>query len=524
MKLWSFYLTLSLLMLSGVSGVGSDLRLVDAVKKADKTAVNTLIKQRADVNAAEPDGSTALLWAARADDLATVDQLVRAGANAKTANRYGVTPLNLACTNGNGAMVELLLKSGADPNTAKPDGETVLMTASRTGKVEAVKPLLVKGANVNAKENTNGQTALMWAAAEGNADVIRLLLEFGADVHARSNGLGGFTPLLFAAREGRIEAAKALLKGGADLNETLQLRRGDRTDGQMIILATRAARGGAAGAPGGPPVNNNPNAFFLAVANAHYELALALVDAGVDPNAAPAGYTALHQITWVRKTGIGDNEKGVPKGSGKVTSLEFVKELVKRGANVNARVTVRRPPMGTTRLNALGATPMLLAGRTADAPLMRLLGQLGADPLLPNEDGTTPILVAAGVGARSDGEDPGSEPEMVEAIKVALDLGANINDVDKNGDTVMHGVCNKFTALGLGGADLVNLLAAKGAKIEVWNKPNKAGLTPLAIVGQVFEGDPPGRAAIRKLMVAAGVSTDLSTTRSERPRYVPAPQ
>jgi len=174
-------------------------------------------------------------------------------------------------------------------------------------------------------------------------------------------------------------------------------------------------------------------------------------------------------------------------------------------------------------LNATGATPFLLAARTADVPLMRLFAELGADPLLPNDDGTTPILVAAGVGAGSTGEDAGSEPEMVEAVKVALELGGDINGVDKNGETVMHGVCTKFTALGLGGADLVNLLAAKGAKIEVWNKPNKAGLTPLAIVGQVFEGDPPGRAAIRKLMVAAGVSTDLATSRGQRGPYAPAP-
>ena len=527
MKLWLSAVIL-LALLVGASGAGSDLRLVDAVKRADKTAVRALLKQRIDVNASEQDGTTALHWAARADDLGAVELLVRAGANVKIANRYGITALNIACTNGNGAIVEMLLKAGADPNTALPDGETALMTAARTGKVDAVKSLLAHGANVNAKESTRDQTALMWAAAEGNTDVVRVLLEHGADMHARSSGLGGFTALLFAAREGRIGAAKALVQAGADPNETLQLRRGDRQDGQMIVLARPPARAGRAGAPtaapAGPPPNPNPNAFFLAVENAHYELALALVDLGVDPNAAPQGFTALHAVSWVRKSGIGDDEKGVPKGSGNISSSEFVRQLVARGANVNARVTVRRPPMGTTRLNAVGATPFLLAARTADAPLMRLFAKLGADPLLPNEDGSTPLLVAAGVGARSDGEDPGSEPEMVEAIKVALDLGANVNDVDKNGETVMHGVCNKFTALGLGGADLVHLLAEKGAKIEVWNKPNKAGLTPLAIVGLVYAGDPPGRAAIRQLMVAAGVSTELAPNPGRnRGGYVPPP-
>src|SRR5262249_43281789 len=151
-------------------------------------------------------------------------------------------------------------------------------------------------------------TALMWAAAEGSTEVVRLLLEHGADLHARSKGLGGFTALLFAAREGRIGAAKALVQAGVDPNETLQLRRGERTDGQMIQLARAPARAGRGGPAGGPAVNPNPNAFFLAVQNAHYELALALLDLGVDPNSAPQGFTALHAVSWVRKTGIGDNE------------------------------------------------------------------------------------------------------------------------------------------------------------------------------------------------------------------------
>ena len=262
---------------------------------------------------------------------------------------------NLASANGNGAMVEMLLKAGADANTALSEGETVLMAAARTGKPEAVKALLDHGADVNAKESWRGQTALMWAAAEGNSDVIKLLLARGADMKVRSNG--GFTAFLFAAREGRIPAVKTFLELGASLNESLLVR-------------GRGGRGGAAARCSAEP-EPGANAFMLAAENAHYELAAFLLDAGADPNAAPQGWTALHQVTWIRKAGLGDNNPA-PSGSGNMGSLEFVRALAKHGANLNARVT-KRPGMGTTSLNSIGATPFLLAARTADADLMRLL-------------------------------------------------------------------------------------------------------------------------------------------------------
>jgi ankyrin repeat protein len=413
--------------------------------------------------------------------------LIRAGANARAANRYGVSPLYLAAANGNSGMVEMLLKAGADANAALPEGETVLMVAARTGNVGVVKALLEHGANVNAKESWRGQTALMWAAAEGNADVIPLLIANGADMKLRSSG--GFTALLFAAREGRIAATKTLLQLGADMNESLPVRR----------------RGG--GPPGGippatlPEPEPGPNAFLLAAENAHYELAMALLEAGADPNAAPQGWTALHQLTWIRKVGIGDNNPG-PPGSGNVSSLEFVRVLAKHGANLNARVS-KRPAMGTTTLNAVGATAFLLAARTADSELMRLLAELGADPLLTNDDGTTPLMVAAGVGTSSPGEDPGTEPEMLEAVKVALELGGNVNAVDKNGETAMHGAAYKH------GPSVARFLAEHGAKVEVWNKPNRRGWTPLRItegipVGMNIAGHAPTRAVIRELLASAG--------------------
>lgn len=440
--------------------------------------------QRPNVNVAEPDGTTALQRAVYQDDIKTVDALIRAGANVKAANRYGATPLWLASINGNAAIMELLLKAGADPNTAPPEGETVLMTAARTGKLDAVKMLLVRGADVNAKEAWRGQTALMWAAAEGHPDVIQALVERGADIHARSNG--GFTALLFAAREGKIGAVRILLEAGAKLDDSLPVRR----------------RGGGGDAPAGEP-ENGANAFLLAAGNAHYELAALLLDRGADVNAAPQGWTALHQMSWVRKAGIAGSNNPAPEGSGNMNSLDFVRKLAARGANLNARVT-RKPPAGITSLNMIGGTPFLLAARTADFELMRLLAELGADPLLPNEDNSTPLMVAAGLGTNSPGEDPGTEPEIMEAVKVALDLGNDVNAVDKNGETAMHAAAYKQAPT------VAQFLVEKGARIEVWNQPNKGGYTPLRIAegnyiqrGTQLISHAPSAAAIRKLMTAS---------------------
>jgi len=447
--------------------------LVDAVKNRDKAAIRTLLQQRVDVNAAEADGTTALHWAARADDVETAEMLIRAGAKVRVANRYGMTPIHLAAANGNAPMVESLLKAGADPNTVLSEGETVLMAAARTGKLDVVKALVEHGADVNAKESWRGQTALMWGAAEGNAEVIRFLLGHDADLHIRSNG--GFTAFLFAVREGRIGAVKTFLELGADLNESLIGRR----------------------RPNAAEPDPGPNALLIAAENAHYELAAFLLDAGADPNAAPQGWTAMHQVTWIRKAGLGDNNPA-PPGSGNMSSLEFVRALAKHGANLNARVT-KKPSMGTTNLNAIGATPFLLAARTADPDLMRLLAELGADPLLPNDDGTTPLMAAAGVGTSSPGEDAGLEPEVYDAVNLALDLGGDPNAVDKNGETAMHGAAYKHVP------SVVKLLAQHGAKVEVWNRPNKRGWTPLRItegipVGMNIAGDAPTRAAIRELL------------------------
>jgi ankyrin repeat protein len=275
-----------------------------------------------------------------------------------------------------------------------------------------------------------------------------------------------------------------LLKAGANLNDALPARA--QPYGAPAAAASPAAR------------EAGLNVVLLAAANAHYELAAWLLDQGADPNAAPQGWTALHQVSWVRKAGVSGSNDPAPEGSGNLDSLAFVRKLVAKGATVNARAT-KRPGMGMTVLNSIGATPFLLAARTADAELMRLLALLGADPLLPNEEDTTPLMVAAGVGTQAPGEDPGTEPEVLEAVSVALALGNDLNAVDKNGETVMHGAAYKHVP------SVVQFLAEKGARIEVWNQQNKKGWTPLKIAEGVQRGmnivsSPPTEAAIRQVM------------------------
>lgn len=481
MKRFSVLALASLVSTVSLFAAGADALLADAAEKMDRAKVRALLKQHVDVNTPQVDGMSALHWAAYQDDLEIAELLVRAGANVKAANRYGVTPLSLACTNGDAALIELLLTAGADPNAALPGGETALMTAARVGSLASVKALLARGATVDATDERRGQTALMWAAAEGHAKVAEMLIEVGADVRTRL--ASGFTPLLFAVREGRTDVVRVLLKAGADVNETVP------------VEGRRRGYGGRL-----PPAGATP--LLLAVMNAHYELAAYLVDSGADPNAALPGYTALHAITAVRKPGVGDNDPA-PEGSGVMSSLELVKKLAARGANLNAKMT-RRANLTNTRLNEIGATPFLLAAQTADAELMRTLAALGADPLLPNADNSTPLMVAAGLATRSPGEDAGTESEVLEAVQAALDLGADPNAVDSNGETAMHAAAYKNLP------KVVKFLAAKGTRIDVWNRQDRFGWTPLAIaVGYRFgnfKPSPDTEAAIREVMIAAGVT------------------
>jgi uncharacterized protein len=470
-----------LLLVTGVHAAPARAPLADAVEKMDRAQVRALVRQHVNINAPQADGMTPLHWATYHDDVETARLLVRAGANVKAPNRYGVTPLSLACTNGNAAMVEMLLKAGADPNESLPGGETPLMTAARTGSVTAVKTLINHGANVAAKDDRRGQDALMWAAAEGHASVVQALIDADADFKLRVPS--GFSPLMFAVRQGHTQVAQVLLKAGADVNETIP------------VEGRRRGYGGRL-----PPAGTTP--LLLAVTNAHYELASLLLDAGANPNADLTGYSVLHAITAVRKPGVGDNDPP-PDGSGSMTSIELVKKLAAKGANLNARVT-KKANLNNTRLNEIGATPFMLAALTADAELLKTLAALGADTSLTNVENSTPLMAAAGLATRSPGEDAGTETEVLEAIQVLLDLGADINAVDKNGETAMHSAAYKNLP------QVVKFLAAHGAKIDIWNTNDKFGWTPLAIaVGYRFgnfKPSPDTETAIREVMVAAGVT------------------
>jgi ankyrin repeat protein len=385
------------------------------------------------------------------------------------------------------------LKAGADPNTVTANGETVLMIAARTGVDAAVRALLSQGANPNSKEDHRGQSALMWAATEGHVEAVRALIEAGADVTARSRQ--GWAALLFAARDGRMEVVRALLDAGANANDSL-----DRSGGG------RGGGAGRAGAPGEPA--RGASALSLAIGSLHYELAAHLLERGADPNAANEGWTVLHQITWVRKPSQVANAG--PAGSGNMDSLELVKRLAAHGADVNARMT-RRGQTGTTDLNMIGATPLLMAARTADAPLMRLLATLGADPMLVNEDRTTVLMAAAGVGTHAPSEDAGTEVEAIEAVKVAVELLRNdVNAVNNDGDTAMHGAAYKQFP------SVVRYLAERGADPAVWNRRNKLGWTPLRIAvgvyrGMHLRGSVPTTEAVREVLVAQGLSTEVES-------------
>jgi len=457
----------------------ADSPLADAAEKPDRTVIRTLLEQRADVNAPQADGMTALHWAAYHDDLEMARLLVEANANVSAANRYGVTPLSLACQNGSTAIVELLLERGADPNTALRGGETALMTAARTGKPGPVLALLKRGADTNAKER-RGQTALMWAAADGHREVVEALIKAGGDIRAKLPD-SGFTPFFFAARNGQIDVVRALLKAGVDVNEGMQPRK-----------------------PGGKIPSQGTSALILAIENGYYELALMLLEAGADPNDQRSGFAPLHVMPWVRKPPRGE-DRGMPPPPelGKMSSLQFIRKLVERGAEVNLRLASGSGGLG--KFSTKGATPFLMASATSDLAYLKLLLELGASPSILNVENCTPLIVACGIHVGSDQatEAAGEEPEVLEAAKMLLRLGADVNAVDANGETAMHGAALKNLP------KVVQFLADNGAKVEVWNKANRFGSTPLMIA----QGYRPGNfkpsfetvEAIQRVMLAAGV-------------------
>ena len=483
-------LTGTLVLLAGAFGLDAATNRSDlaaAAEAGNQEAVAAMIDRGADVDARQSDGTTALHWAAYRDDTAMAATLLKAGADPGATNAYGVQPLALAATNGNPSLVRMLLDAGADPNAATAGGETVLMSAARTGNLESVEALLAAGADPNAAER-NAQTAIMWAAAEGHAPVVDALIAAGADFRRSLDS--GFNALFFAVREGRPEVVRSLLRAGVDINEPL--RRTKRPQYQYA--------------------NSGISPLLLAIENGHFELAVALLEGGADPNDERTGFTPLHTITWVRKPKESDyGSDPAPEGSGNLSSLQFVRTLVAMGANVNARLRSGKPQ--APKINVRGATPFLFAADKADVPLMELLLELGADPFLPNVENTTPLMAAAGLGTTAPLEEAGTEEEALEATELLLELGADINAVDDNGETAMHGAAyGSFPSV-------IALLAANGADPDLWKRPNRHGWTPLFIAEGYRPGNfkpmPQAIAAVTDLMAIEGIPTE-----GPRPRHV----
>jgi len=433
---------------AGFAAAANDPPLVEAAKNTDRAAVGSLIRQGVNVNAASADGTTALAWAAHRDDLETADLLIRAHANVNAATDYGVTPLSLACTNRSAAMVERLLKAGANPNATLWTGETPLLVCAHTGNVEAVKLLLSHRADPNVKENQQGHTALMRAVAEKHPDVARALIEGGADVRARSKG--GFTALLFASQQGDVESARILLAAGADVNEA------SPENGTALVVATASGR----------------EAFSIF-----------LLENGADPNAADAyGVTALHYALPQGLAGI-DSVSVIfrPFEAVLPDMPELVKALLSRGANANAQIAKDFPPYSRSPYALLtsltGATPFLLATAAADVPLMRTLLAGGADPHLTLKDGSTALMIAAGVGRVDERRNQEEDAKALEAVKLALELGMDVNAAKVRGRTALHG------AASIRANAIIQFLAEKGANLEA---KDKQGNTPLRIAAGRF--------------------------------------
>ena len=486
-------------LVAGVAAASAEAEaeasLIAAARAGDGAAVAALLDGAVDVNASETGGMTALHWAVQGDAGEVVGLLLDAGADATAPNHYGVAPLTLAAINGSAAVVSRLLAAGADPNRRLADGETVLMTAARTGRPDVIEALLAAGADPNATEPARGQTALMWAAAENNADAIRALVANGADVAARTGDPaagepGGtfstevgltrdvrsgpsFTALLFAVQLGQLDAVRALLEVGADVNDTFP---------------------------------DGTSALVVAAMNGQHEVGIHLIDQGADVNADEQGWSALHQTIRLRRTNIGHMPP--PEGRGNLSSMDLLVRLLEAGVDVNAPMTADFRDGYRNRLNRVGATPFLLASKNVDTEVMRVLLDAGADPLTPNVDLTTPLMVAAGVDMWNPGEDGGAtvehEPEALEAVKMLVELGNDVHAANDRGETALHGAAYR------GAPSIVDYLVEQGAQLDA---RSAQGWTPWTIANGVFyslfyKEQPATATRLAELMAARGMSTE----------------
>ncbi|MCU1336750.1 MAG: hypothetical protein JWO19_2331 [Bryobacterales bacterium] len=556
--------------------------VADAVMRGDKAIVKRLLEQHADVNAPQADGATGLHWAVFRSDKEMVDLLIRAGANAKAANREGATPLWLASVNGDAAIIAALIDAGADPNEHLPLGRTPLMEASRTGKVDAMKVLLDHGAEVNARETLRGTTPLMWAADEGHAPAIQLLIQRGADIKAVSNLVErGRGPALGKSNDPRKQvAAQGAALAAGQASPDLGALRTVGTAGAAAARGGRGGRGaGAAGGRGAAPaaaagadqgVDQNDDAavaafgfgrgqapvkdggaltplvyavrandldsvkvllaagadvnqvtgygwspLLVATQNRYYKLGAYLLDHGADVNLANKGaWTPLYLATDNRNIESGD----YPVRKGDMDHLDFIKLLLDKGANVNARLkdsTETRTVFTNQWLDENGATAFLRASQSGDITLMKLLLAHGADPKIDTILHVTPLQVAAGIGWVEGITYEWSADATLQAVKLLLDLGLDPNAQADTGRTALHGAAHK------GRSAVVQVLVDHGAKLDVrdyGNTDNRGGKLAVHTWQPVDYADglvrvgvqsaiphPETGLLLRKLMTAAGL-------------------
>lgn len=480
--------------------------LIDAAKTEDISAVRTLLQNKADVNAAGVDGTTPLHWAVRAENPEMINLLIRAKANVGAADRYGVTPLYLACSLANAVIAEQLLNAGADPNFLDQSGETLLSVATRAHAADVVAALVKHGANVNAAMQDWKSTALMVAIRENDSAIVKILLDNGADINARtkvgdkparrpagagggSHGVGiirsgipengsqaptqgGLTPLLYAARDGRIDMVQSLVAKGANLE-----------------LADA----------------NNITPLQMAIENENIALARYLLERGANPNSKDDyGRTPLWLAVELRNLEIGKSGTEHNNGIDRAAALELIRDLIKRGANVNARTTdwppTRRHLMTLGDLswvNVIGQTPFYRAAFSADVTTMKLLLENGADPKIETEQGTTPLMAAAGINWVLQQSYTESDEAIVEAVKFCLELGTDINHQNSMGLAAIHGAANRSSD------NLIQFLAEHGAKLDL---KDKEGRTPYVWAEGVFlatnapMAKPSSMALIKKLL------------------------